>query len=78
MPRAELAIDGNAGFALVGEDIQSGNAEFETINGYTGGPMNAEQYKEAKKAINRAFQRLKARYKGELSYYIGPSHPDHC
>ena len=77
MNRAELGIDGNAAFALVGEDIQSGEAEFETIRGYTGGPMNNEQYKEAKKAINRAFQRLKARYGGDLHYYIGPSHPDH-
>ena len=31
MERAELGIDGNAGFALLGDDLQSGEAEFVEI-----------------------------------------------
>ena len=77
LERAELGVDGNAGFALLGGDLQMGEAEFETIA--TPEPLrSAEGVRQAKLAINRAFARLKARIGKPISYYIGPSHPDHC
>lgn len=73
--RAELGIDGNCGFALVGEDLQSGEAEFEEFDGE---PGTSEGARQAKLAINRAYQRLKARLGRPISYFLGDSHPDHC
>lgn len=75
--RAELGIDGNCGFALLGENLQEGEAEFEEIK--TDAPLwSMEGRLASKRAINRAFTRLKARIGRPISYYIGPSHPDHC
>lgn len=78
MERAELGIDGNCGFALLGADLQVGEAEFEQIPGYISGPLDTVQYHAAKAAINRAYQRLKGRIGRPISYYIGDSHPDNC
>lgn len=75
--RAELGIDGNCGFALLGRDLQEGEAEFEEIRG-SNPDWSAEGIRQAKLAINRAHQRLKARIGRPISYYIGPSHPDYC
>lgn len=77
-PRAELGIDGNAGFALLGDDLQVGEAEFEEIPGYLSGPMDAEQRRQAKLAISRAFRRLRDRIGYPISYALHPSHPDYC
>lgn len=76
--RATLGVDGNCGFALLGKNLQEGEAEFEEIR--TDAPLGSTgAYRAEKIAINRAYQRLKARLGLEhLSYYIGPSHPDHC
>lgn len=77
LERAELGVDGNAGFALLGNDLQMGEAEFETID--TTEPLwTSEGIRQTKRAINRAYQRLKARVKKPISYYLGSSHPDHC
>lgn len=77
LERVELGVDGNAGFALLGGDLQMGEAEFETIA--TTEPLwSSEGIRQTKLAINRAFTRLKGRIGKPLSYYIGPSHPDHC
>lgn len=73
--RAELGVDGNCGFALLGANIQEGEAEFEE---FAGDVRTSEGTRQAKLAINRAFRRLKARIGRPISYYIGPSHPDHC
>lgn len=73
--RAELGIDGNCGFALLGENLQEGEAEFEQ---FVGDPRTSEGARQAKLAINRALQRLKARIDRPISYYLGQSHPDHC
>jgi hypothetical protein len=76
LERAELGVDGNCGSALVGSDLQIGEAEFEEIK--TDEPLwSAEGVRQSKLAINRAFTRLKARMGKPISYYIGPSHPDH-
>lgn len=85
MERAELGIDGNAGFALLGEDLQLGEAELVTIklplsvcqdpNRY----HNSEWVRASKRAINAAYSALKARLPDrQFSYYLGTSHPDHC
>lgn len=74
--RAELGIDGNCGFALLGENIQEGEAEFEEIRGTELHPDPASDGAK-RQAINRAFTRLKNRLGRPLSYYIGPSHPDY-
>jgi hypothetical protein len=78
MDRAELGVDGNCGFALLGANIQEGEAEFEPIKDF-GQHWHAEQHRQAKLAINRAFRRLKERLgRNDLSYFLGPSHPDSC
>lgn len=75
--RAELGMDGNAGFALLGENIQEGECEFETVRGTELHPdPNSDGAK--RQAINRAFTRLKARIGRPISYYLGTGHPDHC
>lgn len=75
--RAELGIDGNCGFALLGPNIQEGEAEFEEFRATTQNPdPNSDGAK--KQAISRAYRRLKERIGRPISYYIGPSHPDHC
>lgn len=75
MERAQLGVDGNCGFALLGENLQEGEAEFEQ---FIGDVRTSEGTRQAKLAINRAFRRLKARIGRPISYYLGPSHPDHC
>jgi hypothetical protein len=75
--RAELGVDGNCGFALLGANIQEGEAEFEEIRGTELNP-DPTSAGAAKQAINRAFARLKARVGRPISYFLGESHPDHC
>lgn len=78
MERAELGIDGNAGFALLGDDLQIGEAEFVEFDKNI--PVgSAEWAAVAKAAAMKAYRALKARLSDrQFSYYIGPSHPDHC
>lgn len=82
--RAHLGVDGNAGFALLGEDLQSGEAEFVTIDLPIAASKDERRYHSsewrsaAKRAINKAFSALKERFPGrKFSYYLGESHPDH-
>ena len=78
MQRAELGIDGNAGFALLGEDLQVGEAEFVTIE-TDAAVGTSEWHRAAVLAATKAYRRLKERLKDrEFSYYLGPSHPNHC
>ncbi len=67
--RAELGIDGNAGYALLGPNIQVGEAEFVTVE-----QDNNELLSHAEmRAAKRAFNLLKARLgQPELSFYLGP------
>ena len=82
--RAELGVDGNCGFALLGEDLQSGEAEFVEIALPLAASKDPHRYhsaewsKAAQTAASLAFIALKLRLGRPLSYYIGPSHPRHC
>lgn len=73
--RAELGVDGDHGFALVGPNIMEGEVEFEK---FAGNVKTSEGTRQAKLAINRAYQRLKSRLGRPVSYFIGESHPDFC
>jgi glutathione S-transferase len=82
--RAELGVDGNAGFALLGEDLQSGEAEFVVIDLPPEASKDPNRYHKsewaaaAKLAINKAYRALKQRLADrEFSYYLGTSHPDY-
>jgi len=67
--RAQLGIDGNCGFALIGPDLQEGESVFvEILEGRE--PDN--QLVACKEALKRL--RLKVGYP-ELNFYFGPSHP---
>lgn len=75
MDRAELGVDGNCAFALLGPNIQEGEAEFVEIQSRDmrgSGPW----CDAARAASGVAYRRLKARLSPrEFSYFIGPSHP---
>ena len=70
--RAELGVDGNAGFALIGPDLQEGEAEFVTVENTDKGRAEAERW-----AATAAYRKLQKRLRRNFSYYIGTSHPDH-
>ena len=83
MDRAELGVDGNCGFALLGDDLQSGEAEFVEINLPLEASKdlnryrNAEWCREAKRAATKAYRNLKARLPSRMfSYHLGRSYPD--
>lgn len=88
--RAELGIDGNCGFALLGENIQEGEAEFVEITPvvvepyyantrheqFTGERHNQLSLSAKLRAAKQALEKLRARLnRPDLSYYFGPSHP---
>lgn len=83
LERAELGVDGNAGFALLGNDLQMGEAEFVVIDLPPEASKDPNRYHHsewcaaAKRAANLAYQKLKARTQPKaISYYLGPSYPD--
>lgn len=64
--RAQLGIDGNCGFALLGENIQEGECEFVEIEA-------PGDYEARRRAAGMAFRKLKERLqKPNLSYCLGP------
>ena len=88
--RAHLGIDGNCGFALLGVNLQEGEAEFVEIEPisvpsgiastrheqFTGEAEAGLKLSAKLRACKAALQRLRTRLgKPELSYYFGPSHP---
>lgn len=88
--RAELGIDGNCGFALLGPDLQEGEAEFVEIEPVTVPPAITEtrheqftcehrlglEHSAKLRAAKSALQKLRDRLgRPDLSYYFGPSHP---
>ena len=80
--RAELGVDGNAAFALLGPDLQEGEAEFVMLPG--GVKVNESEpavipvgdqaivLSACKTALRNLRQRLGI---DNLMYYFGPSHP---
>ena len=83
--RAQLGVDGNCGFALLGDNLQSGEAEFVEIDYKYRWPQNSG-LRDAGKIIlgsyaeriaaQKALDKLKARLgRDDLSFYFGPSHP---
>lgn len=62
----DLSLDGNCGCALLGPDLQEGEAEFVEVdyNEFDDEPHNAE-----KRAIVRALNKLKARCGGQSLPY---------
>lgn len=79
LERAELGVDGNCGFALLGEDLQVGEAEFVVID--SGDPKWTANWEAAAgRASTKAYRTLRDRlggvYRGKpISWVIGPSHP---
>lgn len=89
--KAVIGIDGDCGFALLGEDLQSGEAEFQKIDYATTPPVQipsdaSEQEVEAARktaqdgakhfAAKTALEKLKARLnKPELEFEFHESHP---
>jgi len=85
MERAVIGVDGNCGFALLGENLQEGEVEFQMIalpldacrdpNRY----HKSEWCRAAKLAASAAYHVLKDRLKDrQISYALDPSHPDYC
>lgn len=73
--RAELGMDGNCGFALLGHNIQEGEVEFEEVRPTKSYPDPTSDGAK-KQAITRAYVRLKTRLEQPISYFLGPLHPD--
>ncbi len=70
MERALLFVDGNAGCALLGEDLQSGEVEFVKIDHEA--TRGTGKY-PAKIACTRAYRRLKARLPNREFSYVWQS-----
>lgn len=89
LERAEIGVDGNCGFALLGADLQVGEAEFVEIESPTEASQNPNRYHDsewcgaADRASRRALAKLRERLGMDLragkwlSYFLGPSHPLH-
>jgi hypothetical protein len=66
--RIELGIDGNAAFALLGDDIQSGECAFVEVAG--------DRYTDKLVAAKKALRALREKLGDpEYPYYFGTSHP---
>jgi hypothetical protein len=84
MERAEIGIDGNCGFALLGPNLQEGEAEFVEIALPLEASQSPTRYnniewrRHALRAATTAYRRLRERLADrEFSYYLGPSHPNY-
>jgi hypothetical protein len=67
--RAEVGIDGNCGYALLGPNIQAGEAEFVEIKHHEDPAINPERH-----AWGHALHKLRKRLElPNLSYFIGPA-----
>ena len=80
--RAELGVDGNCGFALLGDDLQVGEAEFVEIALPVEASKDPNRYHHsewcaaAERAASAAYRALKARLAPrQFSYVLGRSHP---
>lgn len=73
--RAIIGIDGNTGFALLGEDLQVGEAEFVVVP-----PEDGERNLSQREswAATQAFRALEKRLGRKLLYALHTSHPRYC
>ena len=72
--RAELGIDGNYAFALLGPNIQEGESELVELSSINS-PCAISS--TAQIACQRALKQLRKRLNlPNLSYYLGKSHPN--
>jgi hypothetical protein len=71
IPRAILSVDGDHGCALVGENLQEGEAEFVKVE-----PRKDEYICDAEvRACTQAYRKLKARLPYPISYAWYPRKP---
>lgn len=80
MDRAIIGVDGNCGFALLGEDLQSGEAEFVEIDSKDtagSGPWCEAANVASRRALSKLRQRLGYTLESgkHLSYALDQSHP---
>lgn len=72
--RAVIGVDGNCGFALLGENLQEGEAEFVEV-----GERKDEHIDYARsRAAGAALRKLESRLGKRLAYALDPSHPRYC
>lgn len=71
MNRIKLGIDGNAGFALLGPNLQEGECEFVEVQQIGDERISLSQIRAAKKAYLRLVERLGKAY----PFYFDVSHP---
>ena len=71
MERAELSVDGNCGCALLGENLQEGEAEFVEVEQRPGEFL----YEAEVRACWAAFKKLKERLGKDLTYAWYPRRP---
>lgn len=72
--RALIGIDGNCGFALLGENLQEGEAEFVEVVKVP----DEHIYKAEIRAAAKALRALEARLGRTLNYALDSSHPSYC
>lgn len=73
--RATIGVDGNCGFALLGADLQEGEAEFVEI-ACDEPKWTLKWEAAATRAATKAYTNLKARLPHRtFSYRLGKSHP---
>lgn len=75
MERAVIGIDGNAGYALLGENLQEGEAEFVVVPAPDGTRNKSER---ERCAATQALRALETRLGRRLGYALDPSHPMFC
>ena len=70
LPRALLSIDGSHACALLGENLQDGEAEFVEIV-YPDGKNASNSYLHERAAAFKALHNLRARLGLEITYALG-------
>lgn len=74
MKRAILSVDGNCGCALLGENLQEGEAEFVEIRPRSDEPLHEAEVRACWAAFNNLMKRL-GLTRDELSYAWYPRRP---
>lgn len=90
LKRAVIGIDGDHAFALLGEDIQAGEAEFVLIDHTANDESDRYHHPgwiaAAERAANEALDKLRIRLGAMdrndratwITYALDPSHPRYC